>query len=233
MYQDSNGSSRGGHRKSGSLTEQAYSILRARLLSCDLRPGAEVSELALSREFGMSKTPVREALGRLALEGFVVAMPRRGYRVLPISLSYVEELFTVRRALEATAAELAAERMEPAEVERLGALARATYQPEEKQSLERFIAVNRDFHMSVARAAGVPRLAGLVETHLDEAARLLFLSARTRDISPRTIEGHLRIVEALEKRSPDMARDAMAAHNDQSFSDLMKALQEGDPAFLG
>ena len=83
-----------------SLTDRAYAHLREEIITCTLRPGTDIGEHELAARLSMSKTPVREALARLTLERLVEAFPRRGYRVTPVTFKDINDIFTVRKALE-------------------------------------------------------------------------------------------------------------------------------------
>ena len=90
-------------KKSVSLTEQAYLALREQVITCELAPGTDVSEKELAERLAMSKTPVREAMGRLCLEGLMESFPRRGYQVSPVTVKDMNDLFAVRGILEGAA----------------------------------------------------------------------------------------------------------------------------------
>jgi DNA-binding GntR family transcriptional regulator len=207
-----------------SLTEQAYAAIRRQIITCAMAPGLEMSEQELAERMQMSKTPVREALARLAQEGFVESFPRRGYRVMPVTVKDINDLFTVRAALEGAAAELAAEAMAEPEIAALAALAEATYTPGETPSLDAFIDANVAFHSAIARGAGVARLANLVIAHLEEATRLFYMGAHTRDVNPETTEDHRRIVDLLRARDAAGARAALIRHNENTRRGLLASL---------
>ena len=137
----------GGRAKKMSLTETAYGALRERVLSGALRPGAEFSELELADQLSMSKTPVREALGRLVAEGLIEAFPRRGYRVTPVTVKDINDLFAIRAMTEGTAASMAALNLTPADLDRLEMLADARYDPSQGESVQSFVKANRHFHI--------------------------------------------------------------------------------------
>src|SRR5262249_37093509 len=91
-----------------SLTDRAYKVITTRLIELKMPPGVTFTEAALASDLGISKTPVREALGRLRLEGLVEVAARSGYRVTPVTLKDAHDLFAVRLILETEAASLAA-----------------------------------------------------------------------------------------------------------------------------
>lgn len=207
-----------------SLTEQAYAILRERLIQGDLAPGADVSEPELAEQLEMSKTPVREALARLCVEGFMEAIPRRGYRVTPVTVSDMNDLFAVRGMLEGTAASLAAKNLTEHELDVLDQLANASYVMGEGVSTKTFVTSNEEFHSAIARGSRNPRLHGLVMSHLEECARLFYMGTRVRDINPETANDHHRIVAVLRERDSEKARQAMVEHNENTRQGLLNAL---------
>lgn len=207
-----------------SLTERAYRIIRGQIITCVLPPGLEISEQELAGRLEMSKTPVREALARLGLEGLVESFPRRGYRISPVAVKDINELFAVRGALEGAAAELAADNMSDGDIAALGELAEMTYTPGETPSVEAFINANLAFHSAIARGSGVMRLENLVVAHLEEATRLFYMGANVRDVNPETTDDHRRIVGYLANRSRDEARRALVEHNENTRRGLLTTL---------
>ena len=96
-----------------SATDIAYRALRDEILRCELAPGSRVVEGEIAERLGMSKTPVKKALGMLIHEGFVEVRPRHGYQVTEITLADVQEVYQLRQILEPAAAELAATNATP------------------------------------------------------------------------------------------------------------------------
>ena len=209
-----------------SLTDRAYRQLRREILSCRLEPGSEVSEADLAERLAMSKTPVRDALGRLRAEGFVRTFPRRGYLIVPLTISDMNELFDVRSIVEAGAAELAVERITPAELDELDRLADASYD-ESVPSLDQFIGANRDFHIAIARASGNGRLQQLVARQLDEAERFFYVGAKARDVNPEVRNEHHRFVDVLRSRDRTAARAMAIAHNEGTRRGLIDVIASG------
>ncbi|WP_245198145.1 GntR family transcriptional regulator [Jiella mangrovi] len=228
-----------GTRKNGtqqdkvkSLTAQAYDLLRAEIITCRLQPGAEVGEQELAERLAMSKTPVREALARLTLEGLVEAFPRRGYRVTTVTVKSINDVFTVRKALEGVAGELAAARLTAGELERIEALSNAQYVPDEEPTIAAFIKANNDFHAAIAEGARVPRLATLIGSYLEESTRLFHMGATIRDVNPETAADHARIVAGLRARDGDATREAIVQHTDNTRKGLLRALIADDESPL-
>jgi len=210
-----------------SLAGVAYRRLKADILACRLLPGAMLGAPRLAESLEMSRTPVQEALKALTMERLLIAAPRVGYRVTPVTVRDVEEIFSLRLMLEVPAAGLAAERAATRDVEILRAQdARAQEHGEQgavedPAYLEWVILNNREFHVSIAAMSGNQRLAKSIAALLDEGQRIYYLYW----LAPRPDwDPHTSIVNALAARDPEAARQAMAAHlNDQSEGALSEA----------
>ncbi len=207
----------------------AYLRLRQLIITCALEPGENVSEAELAERLQMSKTPVREALLRLRSEGFVETFPRRGYRVLPITLADMNQLLDARVVLEGGAAAFAAGAITDDELDTLDLLAEGTYRIEEVDSISGFIDANRRFHTAIAEASRKPRLVKMVSDNLAELERFFHVGAHARDIATETNADHHRIVQVLRGRDPDQARHIMVLHSEETRRGLLRAIAEGTP----
>ncbi len=211
-------------KRGKSLTETAYAVLRERIITGELAPGMEVSEPELAEQLSVSKTPVREALARLCVEGFMEAYPRRGYRVTPVTIKDMNDLFAIRGMLEGTAAALAAKNLSDGELDALDRLADVRYEIGEKVSIKTFVDSNQEFHSAIAQGSRNPRLYALVMSHLEECARLFYMGAHVRDINPETNDDHHRIVAVLRQRDSEKAREAIIEHNENTRQGILGAL---------
>lgn len=214
----------GNGAESSSLTERTYQILRREILSCVMEPGSEVSEADIAERLSVSKTPVREALGRLRADGFVVTFPRRGYQIVPLTIADMNELFDMRRIVEGGCGELAAERITDEELDALEKLADAGLRRDANAGLDDFIAANREFHLAIGRATGSKRLYEQIFKQLDELERFFYIGARYRDISSEVHADHHRIVEALRTRDALASRKVMIEHNEATRRGLFDVI---------
>jgi DNA-binding GntR family transcriptional regulator len=135
----------------GSLGDRAYQAIRRAIITCALPPGSEVSETQLAARFGFGKAPVRAALSRLAQDRLVRAQARRGWKIAPVTLRDVRDIFDLRQLLESEAARLAAGQVAADELTQLDAACQARYSPGDPNSAESFLASNREFHLLIAR----------------------------------------------------------------------------------
>jgi len=206
------------------LTEQAYDKLRGLIITCQMPPGMEVSEQELTDRFAMSKTPVREALMRLCLEGLVESFPRRGYRIAPVTIKAINDLFHVRAVLEGDAAALACRNLREEDFAHLKQLADASYELDENKSREDFVNANHDFHLAISLASNNPRLHALVVTHLEEGERFFHLGAQARDVNSETNREHHDLLAVLREGDPQRAREVMSDHIESTRKGLLQSL---------
>ncbi len=187
------------------LTDRAYERIKHDIISCVLAPGTEISEAQLCAHYKLGKAPVRMALNRLAHDGLVRAIPRRGYRVTPITLKDIHDVFELRLMLEPAAARMAAGKVDTQKLRALDEVCRAGYQPGDARSTSRFLEANKAFHVAIARATGNARLAEAIEQLLDEMTRLLHLGLGLRNRSQEMQHGHRALVKALARGDGDTA----------------------------
>jgi DNA-binding GntR family transcriptional regulator len=180
-----------------SLTEQATALLRREILTASLAPGETLSEAQAAERLGLGKAPVRAALARLAEEGLIQAMPRRGWVVALVTIRDIHEVFDLRLLLEPEAARRAAGRVDADALRRLDAVCAAGYQPEDADSALAFLDANRAFHVAVADLSGNGRLARQIGRLLDESTRMLVLGLKRRDRSGEMAHEHAALIEAL------------------------------------
>lgn len=215
-------------RTKGTGVRFAYETLRDEILSLALEPGALLDETSLAERFGMSRSPVREALIRLAGDDLVVTLANRSTIVAPIDIRsfprYVEALDIAQRMNTRLAAELRTEAD-------LKAIAGRQKDFEAAVKTGRHLLMsgaNKDFHMAIARAGGNPYLAAFYERLLDQGRRMLYLhfDYLERGHGGYLLTGeHAEMLEAIRRRDVERA-DALAhAHTRQfrdSFVDFMR-----------
>ena len=166
----------------------------------------------------MSRTPVHEALKLLCTEGLVSVIPRVGYVVTEVSVADVQEVFQLRLVNETLAAELAAERVTPKDIEMFERLQRRVQAEgrsfgKDAASYRRYaIEANREFHLALAALSGNQRLIDLVASLLDAGRRTLLMDPMVEGYVYMPSNDHTEVVAALAKRDRAAARDAMARH---------------------
>lgn len=180
------------------LAEVAFDAIKRAIIRCDVEPGSRVTEAQLAERFAVGRAAARTALHRLAQAGLLQVMPRQGYRVAPVTVKDVNDLFGVRLLLEPAASRLAAGRLDRQASRRLRELCQASYLLGDRESAVAFLRANSELHVTIARASGNDRLARLVADLLDDMERLFHLGLMQRDRNEEMYHEHQELVEALE-----------------------------------
>jgi DNA-binding GntR family transcriptional regulator len=207
-----------------SQTDAVYELIKAEIIQCDLQPGQQIAQPQLAERYQVGITPIREALQRLAQEGFLTPVPRFGYLVRPVTVSDIHEIYELRAILEPAAARLAAQRGSPEALQAICQIADFTYTFGDQHSVTDFIARNADFHRSIAAVAGNQRLLEAISRGLDEMARLFHLGLTLRDMSQAVRDEHRDIARAICSRDADNAEQVTRLEVARSKERLLDAL---------
>jgi DNA-binding GntR family transcriptional regulator len=204
-------------------SDRAYEQLRERLLDLRLSPGSVVNELSLANELGIGRMPVHEALARLASDGFVTVLPRRGTVVTAFTLEDVRNLFEAREALECGAVYIAAQRATDEDVATLDNLAAAADRARADGSPEDYLRADFEIHLSVVRMLGNSLLTDAAERLLMHNLRFWRFYFSTRSARGTAMLGHAELLAGVRTRSGDEAERAMRKHITDSRG-LLQAL---------
>lgn len=203
------------------LSEQAYQTIKRRIICLTMAPGTPVTEAQLAAELGLSKTPVREALSWLQRDGLVDVEARSRYSVAPVTLNDVRDLYALRALLEGEAVALAASQtLSAPQIERLGELSHATYDPHDHESIAEFLSVNTRFHATVAHLGGNTRLATALEQVLQQMERLFHLTLAVIVRNEDNERSHTELISVIRAGNPEAAR-AMATTNTRSSEGMV------------
>ena len=195
--------------------------IRHDIVSLRLRPGERLSENELALQFGTSRAPVREALIRLAEEGFIKVLPQRGSFVTSISLAAMQRARFVREALEVAIVRRAAERgLSPAAKAQVQAT--LTEQEQARRDPERFTRADDAFHRTIAEDVGIAQIWAVLEREKSQLDRVRFLSLPAITPVDDLIRQHKGIVAAIERRDADAAEAAMRGH----LSEVLKIVEK-------
>jgi len=216
-----------------SLSDQAYNSIKEAIITCALGPGEQIVQSQLAERYGIGTTPVREALQRLAQEGFVRAVPRFGYVVTPVTFTDVQEIYELRAIVETAAVRLAAVRGTTEQLRQIAETADFTYKYRDIGSYASFLNLNADFHRSVAGLAGNARLVDQVSRLLDELNRVFHLGLDLRDSAHEMRDEHLALADALTQRDPDRAEAIVRSQIERSQQRVLEALTRGSGVGVG
>ena len=205
-----------------SIRRRIYDHLREQLLSGKIPPRQHLIETNIAKEVGTSRTPVREALHNLELEGLIESIPRVGYVVKAINEAEVEEICEIRTAIEEVAARWA---MEKSHQKLIKDLRKNISLSEEKAvhgDPKAFIDLDAQFHEIIARRSGSRRLQELGQTLRRHMLRYRVQSIYLMNNVLRAIDGHKGILEAIEKGDMEGVNRAIKSHLDQSKKDVLR-----------
>ena len=202
---------------SNGAVEGAYRHIRGAIIRGDLASGEVLLEARLAERIGVSRTPVREALSRLASEGLITLGRYRRAQVASFSMTDVAEVFRLRGKLEGHAARRACRRISEEDIARLEAIEdemeAAFAELGWHRHLPRFDELNNAFHGIIARAADSPRLEKILASSLELPASIFnFYKEALDERTARTHRQHREIIAALKARNPDWVEAAMSAH---------------------
>lgn len=207
------------------LREVVCEALREAIRNGVLKPGERLMEIQLAEELGVSRTPVREAIRKLELEGYVVMMPRRGTYVASMSIRDINEIFEIRTALESLSNGLAAEHITEEELEHLQRLLVIIGGYIKAGDIEKIVETDIEFHDLMYHAARNQRLVGIISNLRDQLTRFRTLSMSYPGRLEATIEEHKAIVEAIANGDRKMASKAAEKHMENSEKTLLKAME--------
>jgi DNA-binding GntR family transcriptional regulator len=202
----------GGPVENLTLWERVLAHLRDEILQNRLPAGTELQESVLATQLGVSRAPVREALGRLATEGLVVVRPRRGAVVRELSKDDFLEAYQVREALEAMAARLATFRLDDDSLARLEELTSKMEAHAEREEVDAFFEANAAFHAALVDASGNRRLRELYAQLVGQMNRYRRRSLALRGNLHQSVAEHRAILAALAGRDADRAGRLVGDH---------------------
>jgi DNA-binding GntR family transcriptional regulator len=222
-----------------SIRERAYEYIQQKIVNGEFPAGSPVSDLAIAREFGASRTPIREAISQLATEGFLEQIPNRGAVVVQITRSDITDLFELREALEVySIRKAAAKGLREAEARRLTEIVEMplTLISELKSSglpaldsaqMQRFMAADLSFHTLLLHAAGNPRMLKVVnDTRLLIRIFTFRHAGHTKYELEEIHRQHTVILDAVTRGSVDEAVIALTDHIRQSMRERLDAFDD-------
>lgn len=209
-----------------SLHEELADILREMIVDCQLTPGDRINEKQLTEHFGVSRTPLREALKVLSKEGLIQLNVNRGAIVAPVTLSDLQEVFPVLAALEGVAGELACEKITDQEIKAIRRAHALMEQAYRDGDLNTYFKYNQDIHARILDAADNPTLATHHRSLYGRVKRARFLANLSDERWKSAMKEHAEILSALEARDGAELSAILRRHLAGKLSALTEALQE-------
>ncbi len=201
-----------------SISDKAYEALSSLIITQRLKPGERLIEEQLAKEMGISRTPLRDAINRLAKDGLVIIEPRKGASVKAFKIEDVMEIYDIRMALEGLAARLAVERLEGKDLKRL----REKFDSQDARVL---VKADTELHELIIRSCGNEKLMGILEnlnTHI-QLFRVAGYGSQVR--SEHATADHIKIVEALMQQDGRRAEKLVREHIEKTKREIIDDFQ--------
>jgi len=211
------------------IPDRIFSLIKEAIVEGDIEAGSKISEPELARAYGISRGPLREAIGRLEACGLVVRRPNVGARVVTLSSRQLIEIFHVREALEGMSARLAAQHMSEEEIADLRLLLGQHGEQIERDTEHAYFQRegDLDFHYRIVQGSHNARMIDLLCNDLYHLVRLYrYQFGMSSKRGPRAFVEHEHIVDAIERRDPEMAELMMRAHIRASRENVERLLSK-------
>lgn len=209
------------------LRDVVFNTLRQEILTGKLKPGERLMEIHLANRLGVSRTPIREAIRMLELEGLVIMVPRRGAEVAQITWKNLKDVLEVRRALDVLAIELACERMTAEEMDELYKACEEFKQATLTQDTRKIAEADVKLHDIIVAATRNNRLIQLVNNLAEQMYRYRFEYLKDSSQHDMLVQEHKDMYQSILKKDRISAARAVKKHIDNQEEAIIKHLQLG------
>ena len=208
------------------LRDGVFNTLRQAILRGELKPGERLMEIQLANKLGVSRTPIREAIRKLELEGLVLMIPRKGAEVAEITEKNMLDVLEVRKALEELAAELACERITQEQIKELKVAAEEFRQTLQSGDVTRIAEADVQFHDVIFAATDNQRLISLLNNLREQMYRFRVEYLKQKECYPQLLEEHQQMIKMIESHQKKEARAIAGRHIDNQAVSVSDALRE-------
>jgi DNA-binding GntR family transcriptional regulator len=207
------------------LRDVVFNTLRQEILTGKLKPGERLMEIHLANKLGVSRTPIREAIRKLELEGLVIMIPRRGAEVAQITFKSLEDVMEVRRALDVLAIELACDRMLDEDLDRLGKACENFNVAVATKDTRKIAEADVEFHDIIVQSTGNARLIQLVNNLSEQMYRYRFEYLKDETTHDALKHEHLEMYHSIGKKDKETAAKTVIKHIDNQERAIIKQLK--------
>ena len=207
------------------LREVVFNTLRQAILKGELKPGERLMEIALAEKLGVSRTPIREAMRKLELEGLVVMIPRRGAQVANITEKDLNDVLEVRITLENMAIEKACTNMPEEDVQELQKVARDFERSTAEGELVKMAEADVNFHETIYRAADNKRLMQVLNNLREQIYRYRVEYLKEDEARNRLVKEHEKITQAIKARDVKKAQELSFEHLENQRMGIIQAIR--------
>lgn len=207
------------------MTEKVYQDLRTAIITGKIRSGSRLVESSLASTLEVSRTPVREALQKLTLEGFLYTIPRAGYIVEEMSDHDIHDLFATRTAIEQLAARWALERITPDEIESLKANLRISEEVIKSGVTQKMAELDMEFHRIIYIATRSKTLYRICQNLSDHTLKYRIALIHLPEMAKKTKADHQEIFKAFHARDPERLDRAIQSHLQQARENIVALME--------
>lgn len=207
------------------LRDVVFRTLRQAILTGEMKPGERLLEIHLANKLGVSRTPIREAIRMLELEGLVIMVPRRGAQVAQITEKSMSDVLEVRCALDELAVELACERITDEEKTELAAACEAFEKATQTKQVHVIAKADVEFHDIIFKAAGNPRLTQMVNNLAEQMYRYRFEYIKDESQHPMLVKEHRRICESISSGNVQASKEAIKEHIENQEKSIIRQIR--------
>ena len=194
------------------LRDVVFENLRTAILEGDLKAGQRLMEVQLAEQLGVSRTPIREAIRKLELEGLVVMLPRKGAYVANMSFKDLIDVLEIRSSLEGLAASLAAERLREEDISDLERVAKEFEKSVREADIDNVLKKDVEFHEKIFLMANNKKLYQLITSLWEQVHRFRVTYVSNYDASLSLVDEHNRILEAIKSGDCELAKKYATEH---------------------
>lgn len=209
------------------LRDVVFTTLRQAILRGDLKPGERLMEIQLANMLGVSRTPIREAIRKLELEGLVLMIPRKGAEVAEITEKNLRDVLEVREALEVLAVQLACEKISPQEIEDLKKAAADFELALNTGDITLIAESDVAFHDVIYNATDNVRLVNLLNNLREQMYRYRVEHLKSESARPQIIDEHQNLIRYIEENNKNAAAENIINHVSNQVVEVIRTLNAG------
>lgn len=208
------------------LREVVFNTLREAIVKGELKPGTRLMEVQLAEKMGVSRTPIREAIRKLELEGLVNMIPRKGAHVADLSVKDIMDVLEVRASLDGLATFLSASRITDGELKELRQIQSQFTAYMEKGNLHGTVKKDVEFHDVIYRSSRNEKLIQIVSNLSEQVHRFRIIYLKDYS-SPRNVaKEHSEIIDAISSKDPEIAQKVAASHIKNQEVTIIKSIEK-------
>ena len=195
-----------------SLADIAYEEIKLMIIAMELHPGEYLNEAQLSNALGIGRTPVHQAITRLALDGMIEIIPRKGVIIKSVSLNEILQIIDVRILNEVHCVRLAAKNADKTDIEQLEDILRRSEIAANERDFKQLMLLDKEFHLSLSRASKNIELAAILQRLHDRSLRFWFISLTNAKHFRAVLKEHAEIYSAIKNQDADLAEQKIREH---------------------